>query len=126
MRVKSWSKLAISLIAAQAAGFIGTFFTIAAIPTWYASLAKPSFSPPNWIFGPVWTLLYLLIGISMYLIWIRNKKGELKLFMFHLILNAIWSPIFFGLKNLGLALFVILLMDFTLIKIIKNFLKEFI
>ena len=122
-KIESWPKLIISIILAQSAGFIGTFFTIPAIETWYMLLNKPSFSPPNWLFGPVWTILYTLIGISLYRIWVKNKKGSLKLFFFHLFLNAIWSPIFFGLKNLGLAFFVIILMDISLIVIIKNFYK---
>lgn len=122
MAIKSWPKLIFSIILAQSAGWIGVIFTISAIPTWYALLNKPSFSPPNWLFGPVWTILYTLIGISLYLIW-SNKKGTLKLFFFHLFLNAIWSPIFFGAKNLGLAFIVILVMDVTLIIIIRNFYK---
>lgn len=122
LKTKSWTKLILSIILAQSAGGVGTLFTFSAIPTWYALLNKPSFSPPNWLFGPVWTILYTLIGISLYLIW-TNKKGSLKLFFFHLFLNAIWSPIFFGAKNLGLAFIVILVMDVTLIVIIKNFYK---
>ncbi len=121
-----WGKLAISIVLAQAAGGIGTLFTFNAIPTWYAFLNKPSFSPPNWLFGPVWTILYTLIGISFYIIWTKHNKKTfwmMKLFLFHLFLNAIWSPIFFGAKNLGIAFIVILLMDITLIKMIKNFYK---
>ncbi len=122
LKIKSWPKLIFSIILAQSAGGVGTLFTFSAIPTWYALLNKPSFSPPNWLFGPVWTILYTLIGISLYLIW-TNKKGTLKLFLFHLFLNAIWSPIFFGAKNLGLAFIVILIMDITLIIVIRNFYK---
>lgn len=123
LKIKSWPKLIFSIVIAQSAGFIGTFFTIEAIPTWYATLNRPSFSPPNWVFGPVWTILYTLIGISLYRIWIKNKKGSLKLFFLHLFLNAVWSPIFFGLQNLGLAFVIIFLMDITLIIIINNFYK---
>lgn len=123
LKVKSWPKLILSIIFAQSAGLIGTFFTINSIPNWYALLNKPTFSPPNWIFGPVWTVLYTLIGISLYRIWIKNKKNSLKLFTFHLLLNAIWSPIFFGLKNLGLAFVIIIIMDITLIVIIRRFIK---
>jgi len=122
IKIKSWPKLIFSIILAQSAGLIGTLFTFDAIPAWYATLTRPSFAPPNWLFGPVWTILYTLIGISLYLIW-TSKKGDLKLFLFHLFLNAIWSPIFFGAKNLGLALLVIILMDITLVVIIKNFYK---
>lgn len=123
MNIKYPLKLVISIVVAQSAGLIGTVFTISAIPTWYAYLNKPIFSPPNWLFGPVWTVLYTLIGISLYRIWIKNKKSSLKLFFFHLFLNAIWSPVFFGAKNLGLAFLIILLMDVTLIIIIKRFIK---
>lgn len=122
MKIKSWPKLIFSILLAQSAGAVGTLFTFDAIPTWYATLVRPSFAPPNWVFGPVWTVLYTLIGISLYLIW-SNKKGSLKLFLFHLFLNAIWSPIFFGAKNLGLALLVIIIMDITLVMIIKSFYK---
>jgi len=116
------AKTNFSILLSQLAGLIGTIFTFNAIPTWYATLARPFFAPPNWLFGPIWTILYTLIGISLYLIW-TSKKGSLKLFFFHLFLNAIWSPIFFGSKDLGLAFFVILLMDVTLIVIIRNFYK---
>lgn len=123
MTIKSWPKLLISIAVAQSAGLIGSFSTISAIPNWYASLNRPIFSPPNWVFGPVWTILYTLIGITLYKIWIKNKKGSLNLFFFHLFLNAIWSPIFFGLHNLILAFLVIILMDISLIIIIKKFYK---
>lgn len=123
MKLKSFGKLLLAIIISQSAGLIGTLFTFSAIPTWYAFLDKPSFAPPNWVFGPVWTTLYTLIGISLFLIWQNKKKPSTKLFFFHLFLNAIWSPIFFGLKNLGLAFVVILVMDITLIVIIKYFYK---
>lgn len=123
MTLKSFGKLLLAIIISQSAGLIGTLFTFSAIPTWYAYLNKPSFAPPNWVFGPVWTTLYTLIGISLFLIWQNKKKPSTKLFFFHLFLNAIWSPIFFGLKNLGLAFIVILVMDITLVLIIKYFYK---
>lgn len=123
MKLKAFGKLLLAIIISQSAGLIGTLFTFSAIPTWYAYLDKPSFAPPNWVFGPVWTTLYTLIGISLFLIWQNKKKPSTKLFFFHLFLNAIWSPIFFGLKNLGLAFVVILVMDITLVLIIKYFYK---
>lgn len=121
--IKSWPKLIFSIFIAQFAGLVGTIFTFNAISTWYATLTRPAFAPPNWVFGPVWTILYTLIGISLYKIWIKNKKDSLKLFFFHLFLNAIWSPIFFGLHDLALAFLVIVIMDITLIFVIKNFYK---
>lgn len=123
MKLKSFGKLLLAIIISQSAGLIGTFFTFSAIPNWYNFLDKPTFAPPNWVFGPVWTILYTLIGVSLFLIWQNKKKPSTKLFFFHLFLNAIWSPIFFGLKNLGLAFAVILIMDITLILIIKYFYK---
>ncbi len=126
IKIKSWPKLIFSIILAQSAGGIGTVFTFDAIPTWYALLNKPVFSPPNWLFGPVWTILYTLIGVSFYIIWTKHSKKTfwmLKLFIIHLFLNAIWSPIFFGAKNLGLAFIVILIMDITLVIMIKSFYK---
>ena len=126
IKIKSWSKLVISIFIAQSAGLIGTFFTIGAIPTWYAFLNKPTFSPPNWLFGPVWTILYTMIGISFYLIWINYKKNNswaIKFFIFHLLLNSMWSIIFFGLKNLSLALIEIVILWSSILYMIKNFYK---
>lgn len=119
----SFGKLVLAIIIAQSAGLFGSIFTFTAIDSWYKFLDKPSFAPPNWVFGPVWTTLYTLIGISLYLMWTNKKKIILKLFWVHMFLNAIWSLIFFGMKNLGLAFIVILIMDITLIFIIKSFYK---
>jgi translocator protein len=107
MKIKNVSVLVWSVIVCQMAGIIGAFFTSPAIPYWYAGLVKPSFNPPSWLFGPVWTLLYLLMGISLYLVWIakRNKKRgcALKAFGVQLGLNSLWSVIFFGLQLPWLA-----------------------
>jgi tryptophan-rich sensory protein len=102
--INSWFTLLLFILLCEAAGILGSVFTIKAIPTWYKNLRKPSFNPPSWIFGPVWTILYLLMGISGYLILESNAKSfVLILFFVQLILNAIWTPIFFGAKKLGLA-----------------------
>jgi tryptophan-rich sensory protein len=90
-------------------GIIGSFFTINSIENWYADLNKPFFNPPNWIFSPVWTTLYLMIGISLYLILvnrekIKNTKLVFILFTLNLLLNASWSIVFFELKMISLAL----------------------
>jgi len=119
-------KYTLSIGVCLAAGGLGTIFTISSIPTWYAHLIKPSFSPPNWLFGPVWTILYILMGISLALIWVKGVKTErareaLMLFGVQLFLNAIWSPIFFGAKDLTLALIVIILMWFFILKTILAF-----
>lgn len=105
----NWPKLIFAIFLCQAAGIIGSLFTFSAIPTWYASLIKPSFNPPSWIFGPVWIVLYTLMGISLYFIISKDlKKKEVKkaisLFVWQLIANSLWSIIFFGMKNISLAL----------------------
>jgi len=97
-------KLVASLLACQLAGFLGSIFTTPAIPGWYARLVKPGFSPPNWVFSPVWISLYLLMGISAFLIWrkgLDNKatKVALGIFVAQLVLNALWSLMFFGLRS---------------------------
>jgi len=87
------------------AGLIGSFFTIDSIATWYTTLQKPGFNPPNWVFGPVWTTLYTLMGISAYLVWMKGwDKKEVRValwvFILQLVLNTMWSIIFFGAKEL--------------------------
>jgi translocator protein len=128
----NYKRLAISLILPQLAGFIGSFFTVSAIPNWYATLQKPSFSPPNWLFGPMWILLYCLMGVSVYLVWQKieeDKKAKKAVWLFwiHLVFNAIWSIVFFGLQNPSLAfanLFIIWILIIALMiifwKINKN------
>lgn len=101
-------RLLVSVFVCEMAGIIGSFFTAPSIPTWYASLSKPAFTPPNWLFAPVWTTLFLLMGISLYLIWEkRGTEAEMKaaLYVFgaQLILNVLWSLLFFGLQNPFLA-----------------------
>jgi translocator protein len=110
-----WGKLALAVILCQLAGLLGSFFTISSVTGWYAGLAKPFFSPPNWVFGPVWIILYALMGISLYILWeqgTQNTKVKLALHVFfvQLILNAVWSPVFFGAQNIFLALVIILLL----------------
>lgn len=100
---------------------MGSFFTISAIPSWYATLSKPFFSPPNWIFGPVWTILYILMGVSLYLVWLKKKVPTV--FWVQLILNAVWSIIFFGIKNPALALVDIAAFWIAIVLTIKTFYK---
>lgn len=75
---------------------------------WYVGLNKPSFNPPNWVFGPVWTALYIMIGIAGWLVWrTEPKSGAMKLWLVQMALNWLWSPVFFTLNRPGLAVFVI-------------------
>ncbi len=96
---KIW-KLIISIMLPFLASIIGGLFTESSASSWYATLIKPPFNPPSWVFGPVWTILYLLMGISLYLVW--AKKYDRTSFMFfgvQLFLNALWSILFFGMKS---------------------------
>ena len=101
------------------AGAIGSYFTFPAIESWYLGLTKPPLSPPNNIFGPVWTSLYILMGISLYLVW----EKYLKIFVAHLVLNAFWSIAFFGLKNISLGLLLIVALLAIILFMIMKFYK---
>lgn len=109
----------------QAAGIVGSFFTMSAIDGWYATLIRPEFAPPNWIFGPVWIMLYTLMGIAAFLVWRKDRRAHvaLGLFMFQLVLNTFWSIIFFGMQALGLAFFEIILLWAAIIATIVAFRK---
>ncbi len=105
---------------------MGSIFTFSAIPNWYVTLNKPFFSPPNWVFGPVWTILYILMGISLYLVWISKskiKQNAINLFFVQLGLNVLWSILFFGLRNPALALIDIVALWVAIFLTIKSFSK---
>jgi tryptophan-rich sensory protein len=95
------------IVICEGVGFLGTIFTIPAIPTWYAGLQKAAFNPPAWVFGPVWTILYLLMGVSLFLVLekkLKQQKGMLiLLFSLQLFLNFLWSVVFFGWHQPTLA-----------------------
>ncbi len=96
-------KLAASIGICLLAGAVGSIFTVSAIPNWYATLAKPFFAPPNWVFAPVWTTLYVIMGISLFLVWrkgfSKKTKAAVNVFGIQLALNVLWSLAFFGLKS---------------------------
>ncbi len=98
----------------EGAGIVGSFFTVSAIPTWYITLVKPVFSPPNWVFAPVWIILYALMGISLYLVISDRKKvireKAIRVFAIQLVLNTTWSIVFFGMHNIFLGLIIIVLL----------------
>ncbi len=100
--LRELGKLLAAILLCQLAGVIGSVFTFQNIPTWYASLNKPWFNPPNWVFGPAWFTLYTLMGISLYLVWGKglNEKTRppLTVFGMQLFLNALWSILFFGMQ----------------------------
>ncbi len=96
-------------------GFFSGYATQSSIDTWYATLNKPSFNPPNWIFALVWTLLYILMGIAAGIVWSKGYyhkwvKTAMYHFVFQLLFNGLWSIVFFGFQSPGLALIVILIL----------------
>ncbi len=132
MKLPNRTKLLISLALPQLAGLIGSLFTSSSIPTWYAAINRPSLSPPNWVFGPVWTTLFILMGIGFYLVWKkwavlpwtkRQKRLALVLFGVQLVLNTLWSIIFFGLQNPGGALIEIVFLWLAIAATIITFAK---
>jgi len=113
--MKQIAKLICSVSVCLLTGFVGSFSTMDSVNTWYADLSKPSFNPPGWVFGVVWTILYVMMGVAAFLIWkkgIRSRqiRVALGLFVFQLVLNGLWTPIFFGLHMMGLALAEIILL----------------
>lgn len=115
------------------AGIIGSVFTAPAIPAWYATLVKPELSPPNWIFGPVWTTLYIMMGVAVWLTWNRRDHASpatkrkihlaIGIFIVQLILNTLWSIIFFRFQNPRLALAEIILLWLAIAATIFSFAK---
>ena len=101
-----------SIAIAQIAGIIGAVSTASSVDTWYPTLDKPWFTPPNWLFAPAWITLYTLMGIAAYLVWSEGwdqsaVRIALAAYGIQLVLNAVWSPAFFGMQSPSLGLFVI-------------------
>jgi tryptophan-rich sensory protein len=119
-------KLVFSIIICEAVGILGSVFTMPSIPSWYAGLRKPSFSPPNWVFGPVWMTLYALMGVAAYLVfrggWEKKEvRIALAIFAIQLVLNSLWSFLFFGLRNPLLGLVDIILLWLLILVTIWKF-----
>lgn len=131
MKKINWIKLIIALILPQLAGLIGSLATTQAISTWYVSLNRPNFAPPNWLFAPVWILLFILMGIAFYLIWAKTVKKEekklqdraIRLFLIQLVFNTLWSIIFFGQQLLFLAFLEIIMLWLLILLTILQFKK---
>jgi benzodiazapine receptor len=127
-RARDIVEAVVSIVVCQAAGLIGSIATFPSIPTWYASLDKPPFNPPNWVFGPVWTTLYTLMGIAAFLVWrkgIRNREVKIALgiFVVQLVLNTLWSVVFFGLNSLAGGLVVIVVLWIAILLTIITFFR---
>ena len=105
MRSVRFAKLVVSVAVPVLVGFFGSLFTTAdTLNTWYADLRKPVFTPPDWIFGPVWTTLFILMGLAAFMVWQkglgnRNVRIAIVCFVVQLVLNALWSVLFFGLRS---------------------------
>lgn len=119
-------RLVISIVVCEGAGLIGSIFTASAIPIWYASLVKPYFTPPNWLFAPAWLTLYLLMAISAFIVWRtgldkRQVRVALGIFVLQLVLNVLWSLAFFGLRSPLFGVIVILALWLAILLTIVRF-----
>lgn len=118
----NWTKLIISILITEGSGLFGSLATASSVKTWYTTeVIKSKLNPPSWVFAPVWTLLFLLMGISLYRIW--QKKGDLFWFWTQLLLNIIWSFLFFGFRSPTLAFYEILVLWLTILITIIKFKK---
>ncbi|MFH1256105.1 MAG: TspO/MBR family protein [Candidatus Diapherotrites archaeon] len=128
MNRANFLKLIACIALCELAGVIGSVFTFPSIASWYAALNKPFFSPPNFVFGPVWTALYFLMGVALYLVWVKATDAKLKqpaytVFALQLFLNVLWSVVFFGLHSLSGGFAVIILLWLSIAATIYFFSK---
>ena len=113
MKAQNIAMFVFSIVVCELAGVVGSIFTFPALPVWYAALQKPAFAPSGSIIGPVWIALYFLMGVSLYLVVLKNREDKivnsgLSLFAIQLSLNVLWSFVFFGIRSPGYALIEIL------------------
>ncbi len=126
--MKLWLKILLCVVIVNVVGALGAVFTASEIGTWYAELEKPPGVPPDWVFAPVWTILYTLIGVSIALIWHRVEPGSEKsraviCFAIQMVLNVKWTPTFFALHWLGVALILIVALLIAIGCTIRQFRK---
>ena len=117
-RWQSWFALAVSLVLVAAISAAGSLVTLPKISGWYAALIKPAFNPPAWVFGPVWSTLYVMMAVAAWRVWLESDpRGKRALWWYaaQLALNAAWSQVFFGLEQPGWALAVVLALLATLV-----------
>lgn len=121
--MKNITKLVLSIVIVFAAAAVGSLFTFNEIPNWYASLNTTPLTPPNWVFGPVWTILYILMAIALYLVWTNKQlsSAALTAFFVQLFLNSLWSIIFFGQHSLFWAFIEIIVLWLAIIYTIVKF-----
>lgn len=126
--MRSTFKLITTIGASLLAGGIGSFFTASSLDAWYTNLSKPALNPPSWVFGPVWTTLFILMGIAAFLVWEKvqsNRHARTALFIYgaQLILNILWSVLFFGLRSPGAAFVEIIVLWSAILTTIVFFAK---
>lgn len=109
MRKHDWLALVGWVALCEGAGAVGAYFTTPNL-IWYSNLLRPTVAPPNWVFGPVWITLYLLMGVAAYIVWRHRYNDGLRVFGLQLALNVLWSAVFFGLRSLALGFAVIVLL----------------
>lgn len=127
VKMKSYIKLILSVLLCLSVGAISGIATASSVKTWYVTLEKPVFNPPNYLFGPVWTILYILMGISLYLI-MQSPKNEIRkkaitIFIIQLVLNFCWSFLFFKFNLLGISFAEIILIWISILFMIITFYK---
>lgn len=131
MRTNTLLKIIISIIICLGVGFLASIATEASVDSWYETIKKPGFTPPNSVFAPVWTVLYVLMGISAGIVWSRGLyhvwvKTALYHFVFQLLFNGLWSLVFFNLERplwallIIIALFVLILLTIKWFKVVNN------
>jgi tryptophan-rich sensory protein len=122
-----WKKLIAALVIVLVASFIGSTFTSSSVDNWYKTLKRPGVTPPGWIFGPVWGVLYIMMGLAFYLVWVRpsTKKTEfaLDIFGIQLVLNIMWSFLFFSMRSPLAAFIEIIFLWFFILLTIGLFYK---
>jgi benzodiazapine receptor len=125
MKTNTALKFLVSILPPLALGAVAGFVTAKAIPTWYVTLNRPAISPPNWLFGPVWSTLYLLMGVSLFMILRQRDSRErtvaIRIYIIQLLLNFLWSFLFFYFKNIGLALIEIIVLWVCILSMIMVF-----
>jgi len=126
--MKNFLRLLLSISVCLLIGFLGSLVTTPSVSTWFSTLTKPSFSPPNWLFAPVWTMLFILMGISLYLVWNKGLKKKavkeaLVIFGIQLVFNFLWSFIFFGLHRPLLAFLEIIILWLLILQTFLKFRK---
>ena len=124
MTKNKYLSLLILLLVTFIAPAIGSYVTSVFKEPWYSEIIQPSFNPPSWVFPPVWSTLYVMMSIAIWRVWIAFFNSRiLKLYFFHLFFNCIWSIIFFGFHQIGLALINIIVILFFIIILMKEYLK---